>query len=142
MNTTLSIILGIILIVAAIFLIVAILLQNTKSKGTGVVTGGSTETYFGKNQKQSTDKKLALLTTIVAIVFVLCVIIAFVAQDYNLVYPEMPITTGSGSNTGSGSDDLVKDTATSSDDLVADSATSSDDLVKDTGDLGEDNGND
>ena len=120
MNSTLGIILGIILLLAAVFLIVAILLQNNKSKGTGVVTGNTTETYFGKNANQSKDKKLAIITTVVAIIFVLTVIIAFVAQDYELVYPESIVGTGTGSGTGSGSDDLVKDTASDADDLVED----------------------
>jgi protein translocase SecG subunit len=55
-----NIFLGILLLLAALFLIVAVLLQNGKSKGTGVVTGGA-ETFFGKNKGKAIDKKLSML---------------------------------------------------------------------------------
>ena len=114
-----NIFLGILLLLSALFLIVAVLLQNGKSKGTGVVTGGA-ETFFGKNKGKAIDKKLSMLTTIVAIVFVLLVIIVFVSQDYEDIFGKVDsvTTTGSGSGTGTGSGDLVVDTATGSDDLV------------------------
>ncbi len=105
-----NVFLGILLLLAALFLIVAVLLQNGKSKGTGVVTGGA-ETFFGKTKGKSIDKKLSLLTTIVAIVFVLLVIIVFVSQDFNTVF-------GNGnSGVSSGSDALTSDTGNLSDDV-------------------------
>ena len=64
-----DIILGVILLVAALFLIVAVLLQSGKSKGVGAISGNSSETYFGKNKGKSIDKKLAVLTTIVAYIY-------------------------------------------------------------------------
>ena len=73
---------GIILLAAALFLIVAVLLQSSKDKGlSGTISGGSSETYFGKNKGKSCEKKLNMLTIIVAIVFVLIVIAVFVMQD-------------------------------------------------------------
>lgn len=122
-----NIFLGILLLLAALFLIVAVLLQNGKSKGTGVVTGGA-ETFFGKTKGKSIDKKLSLLTTIVAVVFVVLVIIVFVTQDYTDIFGGRENTTTS---TGSDSGDLVVDTVTGSDDLVIDTATGSDDLSPD-----------
>ena len=81
--TVLNIILAILLFLAAIFLIVAVLLQSGKSKGvSGAITGGSSETYFGKNKGKSYEKKLSLITTIVAIVFVVLALVAYVTQDY------------------------------------------------------------
>ena len=115
-----NIFLGILLLLAALFLIVAVLLQNGKSKGTGVVTGGA-ETFFGKTKGKSIDKKLSLLTTIVAVVFVLLVIVVFVTQDYTDIFGGNEHTnhsTGSGTSTGSG--DLVVDTVTGSEDLTPD----------------------
>lgn len=74
--------LGIILLVAALFLIIAVLLQNGKSKGlSGSITGGA-ETFFGKNKGKTIDKKLSVITTVVAIVFVVITLVVFVAQDY------------------------------------------------------------
>lgn len=81
--TWLNIVLAILLFISAIFLVVAVLLQSGKSKGvSGAITGGSSETYFGRNKGKSKDKKLSLLTTIVAIVFVVLALVAFVTQDY------------------------------------------------------------
>ena len=123
-----NIFLGILLLLAALFLIVAVLLQNGKSKGTGVVTGGA-ETFFGKNKGRSIYKKLSMLTAIVAVVFVLLVIIVFVSQDYTDIFggdDHNHTSTGSGTSTDSG--DLVVDTATGSDTLspdVEDSSSSS-----------------
>jgi len=120
-----NIFLGILLLLAALFLIVAVLLQNGKSKGTGVITGGA-ETFFGKNKGKSIDKKLSMLTAIVAVVFVLLVIIVFVSQDYTDIFGGD--TDHNHTSTGTDSGDLVVDTATGSDSLspdVEDSSSSS-----------------
>jgi len=77
---------GIILIVAAVFLVVAVLLQNGKSHGlSGAISGGA-ETFFGKTKGKTIDRVLSKATTIVAIVFVILVILVYVFQkdyDYN-----------------------------------------------------------
>ena len=75
-------VLGILLILASLFLIVAVLLQSGKGKKglSGAIAGGS-DSFFGKNQADSREKKLAKITTIVAIVFVVAVIVAFVFQN-------------------------------------------------------------
>ena len=120
-----NIFLGILLLLSALFLIVAVLLQNGKSKGTGVVTGGA-ETFFGKNKGKSIDKKLSMLTAIIAVVFVLLVIIVFVSQDYTDIFGGD--SDHDHTSTGTDSGDLVVDTATGSDSLspdVEDSSSSS-----------------
>jgi preprotein translocase subunit SecG len=77
---------GIILLAAALFLIVAVLLQTGKSQGlSGTISGGS-ETFFGKNKGKSRDKKLATITVIVAAVFVLIVLGVFISQDYTSIW--------------------------------------------------------
>ena len=74
-----DLILGIILLVAAIFLIIAVLMQSGKSrKLSGAIAGGA-ETFFGKEKGKAIDKKLAKLTAIVAIVVL--TLVAFVIQD-------------------------------------------------------------
>lgn len=73
--------LGIILLVVAVFLVVAVLMQHGKSHNlSGTIAGGS-ETFFGKSKAQTIDKTLSRLTTIVAIVFVVIVVITYVIQD-------------------------------------------------------------
>ena len=75
-------VLGGILILAALFLVVAVLLQSGKGKKglSGAITGGS-DNFFGKNQTSKKEQVLSKATTIVAIVFVVVVIVAYVFQD-------------------------------------------------------------
>ncbi len=71
---------GIVLIIAAVFLIVAVLMQSGKNKNlSGVIAGGS-ETFFGKSKASTFENKLSKLTTVVAIVFVVLVLVAYLIQ--------------------------------------------------------------
>ncbi|MBR2461480.1 MAG: preprotein translocase subunit SecG [Clostridia bacterium] len=73
--------LGIILILAATFLIVAVLMQSGKShKLSGTIAGGA-ETFFGKQKGKAMDVLFSKLTTIVSIVFVVIVVLVYVLQD-------------------------------------------------------------
>ena len=135
MNNTLSIVLGSVLLALALFLIIAVLLQNGKSKGTGVVTGGA-ETFFGKNKAKAIDKKLSKLTIVAAVLFIICSIVVFslIKAPEGIVNDGTGTGTGTstGSGTGTGSDELVVDTIVDVEDLLPDSDT-------DAGDLGSDN---
>lgn len=74
----LNIVLGSLLLVCAIFLIVIVLLQDKTKRGlSGAISGGSADTYFGKNKGGSSNKKLSKLTTIVSIVFAVLVVITY-----------------------------------------------------------------
>ena len=72
---------GIILIVAALFLIVAVLMQSGKSSNnlSGAIAGGA-ESFFGKTKGSTIDKKLSKLTSIVAVVFVVLVLVSYLLQ--------------------------------------------------------------
>ncbi len=73
--------LGIILIIASVFLIFAVLMQSGKAKKlSGTIAGGS-ETFFGKQKGKKIDKLLSRMTTIVAVCFVVLVVVLYVAQD-------------------------------------------------------------
>lgn len=72
--------LGIILLVAAIFLVGAVLLQQGSDGVSAAVTGGAADTYFGKNKGKSRDKLLSKLTMIVGIIFVVVVIVVYIIQ--------------------------------------------------------------
>lgn len=72
---------GIILIVAAVFLVGAVLMQSGKANNrlSGAIAGGA-ETFFGKTKGSTIDKKLSKVTTIVAIVFVILVLVSYLMQ--------------------------------------------------------------
>lgn len=64
-----EVICGILMVVASLVMIVTVLLQDSESNGMGAITGGA-ETFFGKNKSKSLEGKLALMTKICAVVFV------------------------------------------------------------------------
>ena len=76
-----DIVLSIILLAAALFLVVSVLLQSGKNHRLSGTITGSAETFFGKTKGQSIDKKLSKLTAIVAVVFVVLVLAVYVTQD-------------------------------------------------------------
>ncbi len=79
-----DIIIGIILLVAAVFLIASVLLQSSKShRMPGTIAGGA-ETFFGKTKGTSIDRVLGKVTSIVAIIFCVLVVVMYVAQDQSL----------------------------------------------------------
>ena len=73
-------VIGIILLVFALFLIVAVLMQQGKAHNLSGAIAGGAETFFGKSKAQTMNKKLSVLTTVVAIVFALLVCAVYVMQ--------------------------------------------------------------
>ena len=67
-----------VMILLAIFLVVAVLMQSGKdSRMSGTIAGGA-ETFFGKTKGKTIDRVLSKATTIVAIVFVILVLLVYV----------------------------------------------------------------
>ena len=62
-------IIGILLLIAALIMTATVLLQSSERTGIGAVSGAA-ETFFGKNKAKGMDAKLALITKICAVVFV------------------------------------------------------------------------
>lgn len=84
--TTLEIVLGIILLVGAVFLVVAVLMQHGKAKNLSGTIAGGAETFFGKTKGRAIDKVLSTVTSVVAVVFVALVIAVYAIQpdvNYN-----------------------------------------------------------
>jgi preprotein translocase subunit SecG len=74
---------GIILLVFAVFLIVAIIIQSNNSEKGGLssaIAGGSSETFYGRNKGKDKNKILAIITIIVAALFVVSVLTVYVFQ--------------------------------------------------------------
>ena len=69
MSEVLNVILSVILIIAALFMIVTVLLQSSNVKGLGAVAG-QMDSYFSRNKAKTVEAKLALGTKIAAGVFV------------------------------------------------------------------------
>ena len=73
-------IIGILLIVMAVFLVIAVLMQSSKDHRLGSSIAGGAETFFGKAKGKSLDALFNKLTTIIAIVFVVLVVVLYVIQ--------------------------------------------------------------
>ena len=76
-----EIVIGIILIIAALFLIGAVLMQSGKSHNLSGTIAGGAETFFGKSKGSTLDKKLSKATTVVAVVFVILVLVFYLSQN-------------------------------------------------------------
>ena len=83
--TQVDIVFAIILLVAAVFLTIAVLMQSGKSHNLSGTIAGGADTFFGKTKGKTIDRVLSKLTTVVAIVFALLVIVVYVIQDDNVV---------------------------------------------------------
>ena len=75
--TVIEYVVGSILILASLFLVVAVLMQSGKSHNLSGAIAGGAETFFGKAKANSMDKTLSTITTIVSIVFTAIVIAAY-----------------------------------------------------------------
>ena len=74
--TGLEITFGIILIVFAVFLVAAVLLQSSKDGGMGVIAGAG-ESFLGKDRNSRLDKLLNKLTPIIAGAFAIIVLVMY-----------------------------------------------------------------
>ena len=68
----------ILLLVAGVFLVGAVLMQQGKAHGLSGAIAGGAETFFGKEKGGNWDKKLSRATTIIGAGFVLVVLILYI----------------------------------------------------------------
>ena len=76
----LSVIIGVLLILVALAIVGAVLLQSSKNaRQSGVVSGGA-EAFFGKSKGKAIDRKLNRITMVLCIVFAVLVVAIYVLQ--------------------------------------------------------------
>ena len=79
MTTVLSYVLGGLIILVSLVIVALVLFQSSKKRGlSGAIGGTSSDSFFGKNQGQTQEKKLARFTTISAIVFAVLTVAAYI----------------------------------------------------------------
>jgi preprotein translocase subunit SecG len=74
---TLEIVMGIVLLVFALFLIISVLLQSAKDKRLSGAIAGGAESFLGKDRGSRLDKLLNIITPIVAGIFAVLVIVMY-----------------------------------------------------------------
>lgn len=73
-----------VLLLSAVFIIVAVIFQKSADEGLSGTIAGGNETFYGKEKSAHTDKLWFRLTLVVSIVFVVAVLLAYVIQpDYD-----------------------------------------------------------
>ncbi|MCL2097097.1 MAG: preprotein translocase subunit SecG [Oscillospiraceae bacterium] len=76
--TTVEWIFGAAILIFALFLVIAVLMQHGKSKHLSGTIAGGAETFFGKEKGKTIDKMLSKLTAVVAVIFVVAVLVLYV----------------------------------------------------------------
>ena len=75
-----SVIIGVLLILVALAIVGAVLLQSSKNaRQSGVISGGA-EAFFGKSKGKAIDRKLNRITMVLCIVFTALVLAIYVLQ--------------------------------------------------------------
>ena len=72
-----------ILLLAALFIVAAVMMQKSSGEGlSGTIAGGS-ETYYGKDKSVQSGRRLSKWMIIVSLIFVVAVVVVYVMQpDY------------------------------------------------------------
>lgn len=76
--------LGGVLVAASVFLIIVVLLQESKSAGLSGAIAGGADTFFGKNKGRTIEAKLEKMTKFVAVLF----FILAIATTFILLFVE------------------------------------------------------
>ncbi len=76
--SAIEIILNILMIISALVMIVTVLMQSSDDDGMGALTGGKSETFFGKNKNNTLEGKLNTATKVSSIVFVVLAILMLI----------------------------------------------------------------
>ena len=70
------------LIVLAVLIVLFVLLQEGNEQGLGAISGGSSESFFGKNKGRTDEAKKAFLTKIFAGAFLVIVLVASIVMIF------------------------------------------------------------
>ena len=97
-------IIGGILLAMAVFLVIAVIMQNGKSHNLSGTIAGGAETFFGKTKGKAMDRLLSRWTTIIAIIFVILVLVLFIVQGENPYDPDADFDKLVGSENASSSE--------------------------------------
>ncbi len=73
-----AIVVNVLMIIAAIALIISVLMQSSEEDGLGALSGSTSETFFSKNKMNSLEGKLAMITKVSAIVFVVLALVMLI----------------------------------------------------------------
>ncbi|NCA68324.1 MAG: preprotein translocase subunit SecG [Clostridia bacterium] len=77
-RTIASGVLMVLTVAMSILLVIIILMQKGNTNDVGAITGGNSETYYGKNKARNVDSRLKILTIILGILVAVIAIVFFI----------------------------------------------------------------
>ncbi len=79
--TTLQVVFGIVLIILALAIIFLVMVQESNQQGlSGAISGGSSESFFGKNKGRTDEAKKVFITKVLATVFMVLALVTVVVS--------------------------------------------------------------
>ena len=67
-----------VMVLLAVFLVIAVLMQSGKDSNLSGTIAGGAETFFGKTKGKTIDRALSKVTGIVSVIFVILVLVVYV----------------------------------------------------------------
>lgn len=116
-------VLGVLILVCALFLIISVLLQSSKNhRMSGVVSGGA-ETFFGKQKGKTIDAKLSKITAVISVIFCILILV--------LYYTTAKANKADETVVNADNDIVMNDNTTSEDDAEVTPAAPADEVTED-----------
>lgn len=78
--TPVQIVFGVLLILLAVVIIVLIMKQEGNEQGLGAISGGSSESFFGRNKGKTNEARLNLVTKICVSAFCILALVAVIVM--------------------------------------------------------------
>ena len=75
-----QIIFGVLLVLLAVVIIVLVMKQEGNEQGLGAISGGSSESFFGKNKSKTNEARMNFITKILVTVFCVLALVATVVM--------------------------------------------------------------
>lgn len=76
-----NVLLTILMVISSLALIISVLMQSSDENGMSALSGSTSESFFGKNKMNTLDGKLAMITKVSAIAFVVLALIMLIIPD-------------------------------------------------------------
>lgn len=78
--TPVQIIFGVLLVLLALVIIVLVMKQEGNEQGLGAISGGSSESFFGKNKGKTNEARMNFVTKILVSIFCVLVLVAVIVM--------------------------------------------------------------
>ncbi len=126
--TVIEIVFAILLIIACIFIIAVVLMQESKQGMSNVISGGSSDNYFQKNSGRTREAKLSRITKVAAIL----VFVAAIAVNLITMYASGDSADNSGSSSGTSIESDGSTTTTTAAETSAEGSADASDTTAET----------